>query len=258
MTDAPGPLPRPPPRRRRDGPSCNSGGFDQPPTATTRSDSTTGARMLAPPPRRRRDGPSCNSVTISGQIRENTRKTAFSDSNCKSIVKSSPAPLFSPPRSATAACVRGNEHDLSMFHSQDRTIWHEWHNLARVGTNGTSGTNLKRQSNTAENRRKRNKTSRVGTSGTNGTSWVRSYQLPVGPNPCPASRHPIHHPQAIIFRPFGSLPKSSTMQTKQWSKQLSPLRFIRRLQGFRHRGCLHYRYCMFCNNSFRAFSRRSF
>ena len=38
---------------------------------------------------------------ISGEIRENARKTAFSDSNCKTIVKSSPAPLFSPPRSAT-------------------------------------------------------------------------------------------------------------------------------------------------------------
>ena len=69
------------------------------------------------PPRRRRGGSSCNSVTISGKIRENARKTCSSVPDCKTIVKSSPAPLFSPPRSATAACVRGNEHDLSTFRS---------------------------------------------------------------------------------------------------------------------------------------------
>ena len=72
------------------------------------------ARSRAPP-RRRRGGSSCNSVTISGKIRENARKNGSSDSNCKTIVKSSPAPLFSPPRSATAMRLWGNEHDLSTF-----------------------------------------------------------------------------------------------------------------------------------------------
>ena len=33
---------------------------------------------------------------------------------------------------------------------------------------------------------------------------------PPGSNPCPASRHPILRPHAIILRPFGSLPNSPT------------------------------------------------
>lgn len=73
------------------------------------------------PPRRRRDGSSCNSVTISGKISENARKTGPSVPDCKTIVKSSPAPLFSPPRSATVPLV-APVGDAPIFHALATTV----------------------------------------------------------------------------------------------------------------------------------------
>ena len=85
-----------------------------------------------------------------------------------------------------------------------------WHELARMARVARISKDSPIQRKTVESGIRPHELARVGTSGTNGTSWVRTYQLPVGPNPCPASRHPIHRPHAIIFRPFASLPKSST------------------------------------------------